>query len=177
MDSITSAVEKLKGFAQDLVKYREPSSRRNPCDIHLDSSQHKTSKGNPLEQSNTLLRGEVDLLGAVLLMSKVDVEHWDGVGPAGIRTGVDSRFSFETTLRDRDSVGLSLWLIRKGSQVMVVMNMELHFRCLSCFITQMLVNGFLLSQFQLELSLEIWMLPQTFPFRYNPLDLGLHNRR
>ncbi|XVE70444.1 hypothetical protein DITRI_Ditri10aG0073200 [Diplodiscus trichospermus] len=69
-------------------------------------SFYKTSKGNPFQESNTLLRGEVDLLGAVLLMSKVDEEHWDGVGRAGIRTGVDSRFRFETTVRDKDSVGV-----------------------------------------------------------------------
>ncbi|XWS26827.1 hypothetical protein CRYUN_Cryun26dG0063400 [Craigia yunnanensis] len=128
MDSIASAVDKLKGFAQDLVKDRESKSRRNPIEIlkrlqresfsdlmkirdRQDKverllSFYKTSKGNPFQESSTLLRGEVDLLGAVLLMSKVDEEHWDGVGRAGIRTGVDSRFRFETTVRDKDSLGI-----------------------------------------------------------------------
>lgn len=69
-------------------------------------SFYRTSKGNPFQESSTHLRGEVDLLGAVLLMSNVDEEHWDGVGRAGIRTGVGSRFRFETTVRDKDSVGV-----------------------------------------------------------------------
>ncbi|XVE98143.1 hypothetical protein REPUB_Repub03eG0080000 [Reevesia pubescens] len=128
MDSIASAVEKLKGFALDLVKGRESSSRRNPIEIlkrlqresfsdlmKLRDRQdkverllsfYKTSKSNPFQESSTLLRGEVDLLGAVLLMSKIDEEHWDGIGRAGIRTGVNSRFRFETTVREKDSVGV-----------------------------------------------------------------------
>ncbi|XVF34864.1 hypothetical protein REPUB_Repub18cG0095300 [Reevesia pubescens] len=129
MDSIASAVEKLKGFAQDLVKSSESSSRYNPIEIlkrlqresfsdlmKLRDRQdkverllsfYKTSKSsNPFQESSTLLRGEIDLLGAVLLMSKVDEEHWDGVGRAGIRTGVNSRFRFETTVRDKDFVGV-----------------------------------------------------------------------
>ncbi|XP_022751707.1 uncharacterized protein LOC111300340 [Durio zibethinus] len=128
MNSIASTVEKIKGLAQDLVKGRESSSRRNPIEIlkrlqresFSDSmklrdrqdivkrllSFYKASKGNPFQESRTLLRGEVDLVGAVLLMSKVDEEHWDGIGRAGIRTGVDSRFRFETTVRDKDSVGV-----------------------------------------------------------------------
>ncbi|OMO58192.1 hypothetical protein COLO4_34816 [Corchorus olitorius] len=130
MDSITSAVENLKGFAQDLFKGRKSSSSysRNPIEIlkrlqresfsdlmKLRDRQdkverlltfYKTSKGNPFQESSTHLRAEVDLLGAVLLMSKVDEEHWDGVGRAGIRTGVDSRFRFQTTVRDNDSVGV-----------------------------------------------------------------------
>ncbi|XVE54242.1 hypothetical protein DITRI_Ditri03aG0064700 [Diplodiscus trichospermus] len=128
MDSIASAVQKLKGLTQDLVKGRESSSRRNPIEtlkrLQRESfsdlmklrdrqdkverllSFYRTSKGNPFQESSTLLRGEVDLVGAVLLMSKVDEEHWDGVGRAGIRTGVDCRFRFETTVRDKDSVGV-----------------------------------------------------------------------
>ncbi|XP_022755024.1 uncharacterized protein LOC111303194 [Durio zibethinus] len=128
MESITSAVEKVKGLAQEFVKGRESSSRRKPVEIlkrlqresfselmKLRDRQekverllsfYKASKTNPFQESNTLLRGEVDLLGAVLLMSKVDEEHWDGVDRAGIRTGVDSRFRFETTVRDKDSVGV-----------------------------------------------------------------------
>ncbi|XVF88572.1 hypothetical protein PTKIN_Ptkin19aG0061400 [Pterospermum kingtungense] len=128
MDCIASAVEKLKGLAQDLIERRESSSRRNPIEIlkrlqresfsdlmKLRDRQdkierllsfYKTSKVNPFQESSTLLRGEVDLLGAVLLMSKSDEEHWDGVGRAGIRTGVDSRFRFETTVRNKDYVGI-----------------------------------------------------------------------
>ncbi|GMI81259.1 hypothetical protein like AT1G11320 [Hibiscus trionum] len=135
MDSIALAVEKLKGFAQDLVKGPASSSCRNPIEIlkrlqresfsslmKLKDRQdkverllsfYKNSKDNPFRESRTLLKGEVDLLGAVLFMSKVDEKHWDGVGRAGIGTGVDSRFRFETTVGDKDSVGVELLADRK----------------------------------------------------------------
>ncbi|KAE8714138.1 hypothetical protein F3Y22_tig00110201pilonHSYRG00330 [Hibiscus syriacus] len=135
MDSIALAVEKLKGFAEDLVKGRPSSSRRNPIEIlkrlqresfsslmKLRDRQdkverllsfYKTSKENPFRESITLLRGEVDFLGAVLFMSEVDEEHWGGVGRAGIGTGVDSRFRFETTVGDKDSVGIEFVADRK----------------------------------------------------------------
>ncbi|KAK8513816.1 hypothetical protein V6N12_052981 [Hibiscus sabdariffa] len=135
MDSVALAVEKIKGFAQDLVEGRASSSRRNPIEIlkrlqresfsslmKLRDRQdkverllsfYKTSKDNPFQESRTLLRGEVDLLGAVLFMSKVDKEHWDTVGRAGIGTGADSRFRFETTVGDKDSVGVEFVADRK----------------------------------------------------------------
>ncbi|MBA0806755.1 hypothetical protein Gohar_022610 [Gossypium harknessii] len=69
-------------------------------------SFYKSSKGNPFQESSTVLRGEVDFLGAVLLMSRVDEEHWGGIGRAGIKTGVDSRFRFETAVGDKGSVGI-----------------------------------------------------------------------
>ncbi|KAK8348314.1 hypothetical protein V6Z12_A06G074700 [Gossypium hirsutum] len=76
-------------------------------------SFYKTSKENPFEGSNTLLRGEVDILAAVLLMSKVDDEHWDGVGQAGIRTMVDSRFRFATTVGGKDTFGVEFMANQK----------------------------------------------------------------
>ncbi|WRX31583.1 WD40 repeat - like 10 [Theobroma cacao] len=85
----------------DLMKLRDRQDK-----VERLLSLYRTSKGNPFQESSTHLRGEVDLLGAVLLMSNVDEEHWDGVGRAGIRTGVGSRFRFETTVRDKDSVGV-----------------------------------------------------------------------
>ncbi|MBA0747500.1 hypothetical protein Gogos_004411 [Gossypium gossypioides] len=79
-------------------------------------SFYKTSKENPFEGSNTLLRGEVDFLAAVLLMSKVDDEHWDGVGQAGIRTMVDSRFRFATTVGGKDTFGVEFMANQKRSE-------------------------------------------------------------
>ncbi|KAE8706495.1 putative skp1 [Hibiscus syriacus] len=76
-------------------------------------SFYKTSKDNPFRESITLLRGEVDFLGAVLFMPKVDEEHWDGVDRAGIETGVDSKFRFETIVGDKDSVGIEFVADRK----------------------------------------------------------------
>ncbi|KAG8491558.1 hypothetical protein CXB51_014788 [Gossypium anomalum] len=135
MNPIASGVDKIKGFVHDLVKGRDYSSRRNPIEIlkrlqresfsdlmKLRERQdkverllsfYKTSKENPFEGSNTLLRGEVDFLAAVLLMSKVEDEHWDGVGQAGIRTMVDSRFRFATTVGGKDTFGVDFMANQK----------------------------------------------------------------
>ncbi|MBA0626072.1 hypothetical protein Godav_003803 [Gossypium davidsonii] len=135
MNPIASGVDKIKGFVHDLVKGRDYSSRRNPIEIlkrlqresfsdlmKLRERQdkverllsfYKTSKENPFEGSNTLLRGEVDFLAAVLLMSKVDDEHWDGVDQAGIRTMVDSRFRFATTVGGKDTFGVEFMANQK----------------------------------------------------------------
>ncbi|MBA0777470.1 hypothetical protein Gotri_005485 [Gossypium trilobum] len=135
MNPIASGVDKIKGFVHDLVKGRDYSSRRNPIEIlkrlqresfsdlmKLRERQdkverllsfYKTSKENPFEGPNTLLRGEVDFLAAVLLMSKVDDEHWDGVDQAGIRTMVDSRFRFATTVGGKDTFGVEFMANQK----------------------------------------------------------------
>ncbi|KAA3477037.1 GDSL esterase/lipase [Gossypium australe] len=115
MNPIASGVDKIKGFVHDLVKGRDYSSRRNPRQDKVERllSFYKTSKENPFEGSNTLLRGEVDFLAAVLLMSKVDDEHWDGVGQAGIRTMVDSRFRFATTVGGKDTFGVEFMANQK----------------------------------------------------------------
>ncbi|GMJ07422.1 hypothetical protein like AT1G11320 [Hibiscus trionum] len=128
MNPIISGVEKIKGFVNDFINGRDYSSRRHPIEIlkrlqresfsdlmKLRERQdkverllsfYKASKVNPLQGSNTLFRGEVDFLAAVLLMSNVDGGHWDGVGRAGIRTRVDSKFRFETTVGDNDTFGV-----------------------------------------------------------------------
>ncbi|TYG64064.1 hypothetical protein ES288_D06G079000v1 [Gossypium darwinii] len=135
MNPIASGVDKIKGFVHDLVKGRDYSSRRNPIEIlkrlqresfsdlmKLRERQdkverllsfYKTSKENPFEGSNTLLRGEVDFLAAVLLMSKVGDEHWDGVDQAGIRTMIDSRFRFATTVGGKDTFGVEFMANQK----------------------------------------------------------------
>ncbi|KAK8682848.1 hypothetical protein V6N13_038930 [Hibiscus sabdariffa] len=128
MNPIVYGVEKLKGFVNDFIKGCDYSSRRNPIEImkrlqresfsdlmKLRERQdkverllsfYKASKVNPLQGSNTLLRGEVDFLAGVLLMSNVDGEHGDGAGRAGIRTRVDSKFRFETSVGDKDTFGV-----------------------------------------------------------------------
>ncbi|KAK8595587.1 hypothetical protein V6N13_000294 [Hibiscus sabdariffa] len=135
MNPAVSFVEKIKGFVNDFIKGHDCSSRRNPIEIlkrlqresfsdlmKLRERQdrverllsfYKASKGNPFQGSNTLLRGEVDFLAAVLLMSNVDDERWDGVGLAGIRTRVDSKFRFETTVGDKDTFGIEFMANQK----------------------------------------------------------------
>ncbi|XP_021600552.2 uncharacterized protein LOC110606105 isoform X3 [Manihot esculenta] len=78
-------------------------------------SFYKTSRRSP---SNTHMRGEIDVLGAVLLLGNVDQQHYDALGRAGIKTGVDSRFTFETTIREKDALLAELVGTRKyGDEV------------------------------------------------------------
>ncbi|CAK9143849.1 unnamed protein product [Ilex paraguariensis] len=67
-------------------------------------SFYKSSKGSPFQESSTLVRGEVDVLGALLMMDNVDEQKRDAVRRAGIRTGIDLRFTFETTVRQKDTL-------------------------------------------------------------------------
>ncbi|KAF8090674.1 hypothetical protein N665_0469s0011 [Sinapis alba] len=131
MDPIPSLVEKVKGFAkssQDLVSrhfgFHENPSRHNPIDIlkrlqreafsdlmklrdrqekvERILSSYKLSKGGPFqESSSTHVKGEVHVLGAMLLMGNTDEESFNG---QGVRPGLLSRFMFETSLRESDKL-------------------------------------------------------------------------
>ncbi|GMI97739.1 hypothetical protein like AT1G11320 [Hibiscus trionum] len=131
MNPAVSFVEKIKGYVKDFINGRDHPSRRNPIEIlkrlqresfsdlmKLRERQdrverllsfYKSSNENPLQESNTLSRGEVDFLAAVLLTSNVD----DGLGRAGIRTRVDSKFRFETTVGDKDTFGVEFMANQK----------------------------------------------------------------
>jgi len=131
MDPIASVLEKVKSFtksSQDLVSrhfgFHENPSRLNPIDIlkrlqretfsdlmklrerqekveRIISSQ-KLSKGGPFQETSTHVRGEVDVLGAILLMGNTDEESFNGLNKEGVRPGLLSRFVFETSLRETD---------------------------------------------------------------------------
>ncbi|KAI5353662.1 hypothetical protein L3X38_006556 [Prunus dulcis] len=86
----------------DLMKLRDRQDK-----VERMVSLYGTSKGSPFQEASTLVRGEVDLLGAVLLMHNIDdeVDHKsDVLSRAGMRTGVDSRFAFETSVRQNDTL-------------------------------------------------------------------------
>ncbi|KAK2660770.1 hypothetical protein Ddye_007303 [Dipteronia dyeriana] len=144
MDAVTSVVEKLKGFGQSsqnfvngLLNRRENSYSRNPIEIlkrlqreafsdlmKLRDRQDKvermlsfyrTSKGSPFQESSTHIRGEVDALGAILLTGDIDEQYLEALDRAGIRTGIDARFAFETTLRQNDTLVAELVASEKGN--------------------------------------------------------------
>ncbi|CAL5384666.1 unnamed protein product [Camellia sinensis] len=133
MEPVASVVDKLKGFAKStqdfadgLFHCRDNSNRRSPIEIlkrlqreafsdlmKLRDRQdkvervlsfYKSSKGSPFQESSTHVRGEVDVLGALLMMENVDQESCDAISRAGMRTGVHSRFTFETTIRQKDTL-------------------------------------------------------------------------
>ncbi|XP_050215216.1 uncharacterized protein LOC126666254 [Mercurialis annua] len=134
MEPVGFVVDKIKGIAKSgqdfmdgLFHRRSNSSSRNPIEIlkrlqreafsdimKLRDRQDKvervltfskTSKGSFSQEAGTRVRGDVDVLGAIILLGDVDQQqHLDALGRAGIRTGVDSRFIFETTMREKDTL-------------------------------------------------------------------------
>ncbi|KAJ4963043.1 hypothetical protein NE237_022982 [Protea cynaroides] len=133
MEPVAYVVDQIKGFAkstEDLFKgvihRRGNSSSRNPIEIlkrlqreafsdlmKLRDRQdkvermlsfYKSSKGNPFQEVSTRVKGEVDVVGALLLVDNIYRQTCDTVDRAGIRTGTVSRFIFEATIRQKDSL-------------------------------------------------------------------------
>ncbi|KAG9131283.1 hypothetical protein Leryth_006152 [Lithospermum erythrorhizon] len=65
---------------------------------------YKTSKGNPFQNYSTNVRGEIEVAGAVMAINNIDQQQYDAVQKAGIRTGVNCRLTFETTIREKDTL-------------------------------------------------------------------------
>ncbi|VVA90946.1 unnamed protein product [Arabis nemorensis] len=143
MDPIASVLEKVKGFAkssQDLISrqfgLQENPSRQNPIDIlkrlqreafsdlmklrdrqekvERIISSYKLSKGGPFQETSTHVKGEVDVLGAMLMIGNTDDESLDGLDREGPRPGLLSRFLFETSLRETDKLVAELVAGYKG---------------------------------------------------------------
>lgn len=77
-------------------------------------SFYKPSKGSPFDEATTHVRGEVDVLGALLMTDNIDEQDQDAIQRAGIRTGIKSRFTFETKIRERDTLVAELVTSDKG---------------------------------------------------------------
>jgi len=66
-------------------------------------SFYQSTKGGPFKESFTHVRGHLEFLGSLLVLSDVNQQNLDVVEKCGIRTGVDSRFIFETTIGEKCS--------------------------------------------------------------------------
>ncbi|GFZ10452.1 hypothetical protein Acr_21g0010510 [Actinidia rufa] len=69
----------------DLMKLRDRQDK-----VERVLSFYKSSKGSPFQEASTHVRGEVDMLGALLMMDNADQQNCDTIRRAGIRTGVHS---------------------------------------------------------------------------------------
>lgn len=67
-------------------------------------SFYKTSKASPFQEASTRVKGEFDVVGALLMMDTVDQSTCDALQRAGIKTGIDYRLWFETTIREKDTL-------------------------------------------------------------------------
>ncbi|KAL3505421.1 hypothetical protein ACH5RR_035262 [Cinchona calisaya] len=67
-------------------------------------SFHKSSKGSPFQEASTHVRGDIDVAGAMFLIDSVDYQRYDTIQSPALRTGVDLRFLFETSIRHKDTL-------------------------------------------------------------------------
>lgn len=80
----------------DLMKLRDRQDK-----VERILSVYKTAKGSPFQEVGTIFSGEVDFLGGLFTNRNDELDSLDS---NAIRTGLNSRFSFETTIRDSDAL-------------------------------------------------------------------------
>ncbi|KAJ8762222.1 hypothetical protein K2173_007378 [Erythroxylum novogranatense] len=138
MDPVASAVEKFKRFAKSsqefingLVHHRNPIEilkrlqreafsdlmklRDRQDKVERMLSFYKISKGSPFQETSTHVRGEVDVMGTILMVGDTDQEHFDALDRAGLRAGILSRLTFETNIREKDTLIAEFVSSQKGS--------------------------------------------------------------
>lgn len=79
-------------------------------------SFYKSSKGGPFQETSTHVRGQMDFTGALLIMGDFNQQNLDIINRAGIKTGIDSRFVFETTIGKDNALATEFVAIRKGKE-------------------------------------------------------------
>ncbi|KAL8218422.1 hypothetical protein R6Q57_021795 [Mikania cordata] len=137
---VALVADKLKGLAKSTQEFTNgilhnlgASRRRHPIEIlkrlqreafsdimKLRDRQDKverllsfkSAKSSPFSETNTRIKGEIEALGLLLMIDRVHEDNQDAVNRTGIRTGVSSRFIFETTVREKDS--LTAEFVAKG---------------------------------------------------------------
>ncbi|PIN18798.1 hypothetical protein CDL12_08525 [Handroanthus impetiginosus] len=143
MEPITTVVNKLEDFAKSsqdfahgLLSWCQNSNRRSPIELlkrlqreafsdimKLRDRQekverllafYKTSKGSPFLEASTHVKGKVDVLGALVIMNDVDEQKYDAIHRSGIRTGIDARLTFETAIRENDTLVAEFIASEKG---------------------------------------------------------------
>lgn len=75
---------------------------------------YKSSKGSPFREASTHVKGKVDVLGAFFIMDGVDQQKYDAIQRSGIRTGIDARLTFETDVREKDTLVAEFITTGKG---------------------------------------------------------------
>lgn len=81
-------------------------------------SFYQSSKVGPFQETTTHVRGHVDFLGAFLVLDNVNKQNLDDDEDDmwGIRTGIDSRFVFETSIGQRGSGAAEFVATDRGNE-------------------------------------------------------------
>ncbi|KAI5402789.1 uncharacterized protein LOC127083834 [Lathyrus oleraceus] len=95
----------------DLMKLRDRQEK-----VERMLSFYKSSKGGPFQEASTHVRGQMDFTGALLIMGDFNQQNLDIINRAGIKTGIDSRFVFETTIGKDNALAAEFVAIRKGKE-------------------------------------------------------------
>ncbi|XP_071733103.1 uncharacterized protein [Rutidosis leptorrhynchoides] len=131
-EPVALVVNRLKSFAksaQDFTNHIlhnfESSRRRHPIQIlkrlqreafsdimKLRDRQdkverllsYKSSNSSPFNETRTHVRGEVEVLGLLLMIDRINKDNRDAIHRTGTKTGTNSRFTFETTVLENDTL-------------------------------------------------------------------------
>lgn len=140
MEPVTLVVDKLKGFAKSsedfltgIRHWNDKPKSRNPIEIlkrlqreafsdlmKLRDRQDKVErvlsfyKATKGQEVNTRVRGEVDVVGSLLFLENADQQTCDSLDKAGMQTGVGSRFTFETIVREKDALMVEFTATQNG---------------------------------------------------------------
>lgn len=95
----------------DLMKLRDRQERVE----RMLSVYKSTRNGSPFQEASTHVKGEVNVVGSLLFVENVDQEICDILNIAGVRTGVNSKFIFETIFRQKDAF-LAEFVAKHNSQ-------------------------------------------------------------
>ena len=82
----------------DLMKLRD---RQDKVEKMLT---YMSVKGSPFQKDGTLVRGEVDVTGALSLKDYLDQDNVDAMKRAGMRTGINAKIIFETIVREKNII-------------------------------------------------------------------------
>ena len=82
----------------DIMKLRDRQEK-----LERELAFFKSSKGSPFQETSTHVRGEFDAVGALLMIGTIDGTKCRAIERA-IRTGIDSRLTFETTIHEKDTL-------------------------------------------------------------------------
>ncbi|KAI3516957.1 hypothetical protein L1887_16143 [Cichorium endivia] len=142
IEPLTLAVDKLKGFAKSTQEFTNGvlhniglSRRRHPIEIlkrlqreafsdimKLRDRQDKverilsfkSSKVSPLDEATTRVKGEIQVLGLLLMIDRIHEENQDAIRKTGIKPGINSKFTFETTIRKKNTLKAEFVASNKG---------------------------------------------------------------
>ncbi|XP_025613022.1 uncharacterized protein [Arachis hypogaea] len=94
----------------DIMKLRDRQEK-----VERLLSFYKSSKGGPFQESTTHVRGRVDMQDALLIMDSLDQQSLDAITTSRIRTGIGSKFIFETNI-GQDTVAAEFVTSQNGKE-------------------------------------------------------------